>query len=431
MLSHRWIAGIVVVSLALAATPLLAAKKKHRAQTDHFGLAAATTTPAAAPKAGVPRKSSPAKPAAAAPAKPAPPTRPEFTAQEQADALIPGMPDIRFYADNIRDFESALPAKEGPWLVLSTGGEDGAFGAGFMKGWTASGERPNFSVVTGVSTGALMATYVFAGPKYDQELGDNYNNITAADVFELGMTPESLTDNWPLADLITKRVTPQLLSDIAQEHKKGRRLFVATTSLDTGRQVVWNMGLIAAYGTEQSQKLFRQILLASSALPAIFPPVYFDVEADGKKFKEMHVDGGVNGPLFFGPEAYLNPDEYRRMPATEVFAILNGTPNPDFAPPSRMTSGILGRAFSIALKRGARIQIALAYQATQHNNIPFHLAMVDGGFTGVSTGLFEKAYMQALYNYGIARGEKADRFKNLAPQPTAEKAANAPSATAR
>lgn len=416
MRAHRWIAGIAVVGLALAADTSWAAGKK-------AGAEARLETTA---KSGAARKPSANQFAA----KPSPPTRPDFTAQEEAAAQIPGMPDIRFYADDVADFERALPAQPGPWLILSSGGEDGAFGAGFMKGWTASGQRPNFSVVTGVSTGALMATYVFAGSKYDQELGDSYNNITAADVFELGLTPESLTDNWPLADTIAKRVTPQLLADITAEYRKGRRLFVTTTSLDTGRPVAWNMGAIAAYGNEQSLKLFRQILLASSALPAIFPPVYFDVEAGAKKFKEMHVDGGVNGPLYFGPESYLDPGENQKIPATEIYAILNGSPAPDFYPPMRSTTAILGRAFSVALKKGARVQIALAYQAAKRNQIPLHVAVVDGGFTRVSTGLFEKDYMRDLYQYGEKRGESADRFKNMAPQPAPE-AASQPPATAR
>ncbi len=142
------------------------------------------------------------------PGQPAqPPPRPEFTAAEAAAAQIPGMPDARFFADSIPDFQRALPAQPGAWLTLSTGGEEGAYGAGFLNGWLASGTRPEFSVITGVSTGALMATYTFAGPQFAEELHQVYTTISATDIFEVATTPESLVDTWPLAKIIDKRVT--------------------------------------------------------------------------------------------------------------------------------------------------------------------------------------------------------------------------------
>src|SRR5262249_33103319 len=167
-------------------------------------------------------------PPAAAPKEPPKLTRPDFTEEEAAVAQIPGMPDARFWTDSVADFERALPTQPGPWLILSTGGEEGAFGAGFLNGWSQSGTRPQFAAVTGVSTGALMATYAFAGAKYDAELGQSYTTVSAGDIFEVGATPESLTDTWPLKELIGKRVTVQLLADVAEEYRKGRRLFVQT-----------------------------------------------------------------------------------------------------------------------------------------------------------------------------------------------------------
>src|SRR5690606_15286994 len=124
-----------------------------------------------------------------------------------------------------------------PWLVLSTGGEDGAYGAGVLAGWGATGKRPEFSVITGVSTGALMAPFIFAGAKYDDQLRAAYTTVNAIDIFEIGGKGESLLDTWPLKDLMAKQVTKELLTDIAAEHKRGRRLFVLTTNLDAGRPV--------------------------------------------------------------------------------------------------------------------------------------------------------------------------------------------------
>jgi hypothetical protein len=344
------------------------------------------------------------------PSKPAKLERTPFTAAEEAAARIPDVPDARFWADSTADFERALPPQEGPWLVLSTGGEEGAFGAGFLNGWSQSGTRPQFAAVTGVSTGALMAVYAFAGAKYDEELHANYTTITASDIFEVGATPESLTDTWPLGQLINKRVTPELLADVASEHQKGRRLFVMTTNLDAGRTVVWNMGVIAARGDEAALKLFRQILLASASVPGVFPPVYIRVEANGRAFEEMHADGGVNGPLFFGPESYLLPGSAKRLPATSLYVIVNGKLTADFYMPERNTAAILGRSITLALKTGGRLELLLAGLAAQRAGIGFNLTYVDSDFDQVGRGLFDPTYMNALYDYGVAQARAENRF---------------------
>ena len=155
------------------------------------------------------------QPPAAGARPPQLPPRTPFTAADEAAAVIPGMPDARFWADSDADFLKALPAQPGPWLALSSGGSDGAFGAGLLSGWTASGNRPDFSVVTGVSTGALMSPFVFAGTRYDDQLRDAYTKVTASDIFEVGSTGESFVDTWPLKELIEKQITPALMADIA------------------------------------------------------------------------------------------------------------------------------------------------------------------------------------------------------------------------
>ena len=180
------------------------------------------------------------------------PPRTPFTAADEALAAIPDMPDARFWADSVADFTAALPPQPGPWLALSSGGADGAFGAGLLNGLSESGHRPDYAVVTGVSTGALMAPFAFAGPRYDDALRAAYTKITAADVFEIGSTGESFVDSWPLKDLIAKQITPALLADIAAAHKSGRRLFIVTTDLDAERSVVWNMGAIAVHAADKN-----------------------------------------------------------------------------------------------------------------------------------------------------------------------------------
>lgn len=352
-----------------------------------------------------------------APGQPADKTsRTDFSVADEAVARVPGLPaDVRFWGDSVADFQRALPAEPGPWLILSTGGEEGAYGAGFLNGWAATGTRPQFSVVTGVSTGALMATYVFAGGRFDEELHQIYTTISATDIFEVAATPESLTDNWPLGKTIDKRVTPELLAAVAAEHQKGRRLLVVTTNLDAGRPTVWNMGAIASQGGDAALKLFRQVLLAAASIEGMFPPVYITVEANGRAFQEMHGDGGASGPLFFGPEAYLTPGSPVQFPSTGIYAIFNGKLTTEFYLPSRTTAAILGRSIGIALKAGGRLQIALAGLAAQKAGIPFNVAFVDTGFAQVGRGLFDPKYMNSLYDYGLAQGRSDNRFRKGPP----------------
>ncbi len=103
---------------------------------------------------------------------PGPIPRTIFTAADQDAAVIANIPNARFWADSEPEYLRALPTMRGPWLILSAGGEDGAYGAGLLGGWSKTGKRPEFSLVTGVSTGALIAPFAFLGPKYDEMLRD-------------------------------------------------------------------------------------------------------------------------------------------------------------------------------------------------------------------------------------------------------------------
>ena len=344
-----------------------------------------------------------------------PPARTQFTAAEEEAATLPGIPDARFWADSEQDFAKVLPAQPGPWIALSAGGSDGAYGAGLLAGWSASGNRPDFALVTGVSSGALMAPYVFLGSRYDDQLRESYSSIGAGDVFEAGGTPESLVDTWPLKETIAKRVTPKLLEDIAAEHQKGRRLLVLTTNLDAERFVVWNMGAIAAHRDENALKLFREVLLASSSVPGMFQPTFITVEANGRRFQEMHADGGVGAQFFVAPEALLTSGSDYKLPATQIYVLVNGKLTPDFAVNDRTTVAILGRSVSVAIKAAARTGVDRVYVATKRSGIPFKLAYVDPSFTQQGKGLFDRDYMQALYKRGFENGKNGNSFVEQPP----------------
>ena len=344
------------------------------------------------------------------------PPRVPFTAAEDAASIVPGMPEARFWANSEMDYSNALPPQPGPWLILSSGGEDGAFGAGLLVGLSAAGRRPDYTVITGVSSGSLMAPFVFAGTRYDDALRRTFTNVTAADIFEAGhSTSESFVDTWPLRELIAKEVTPALLDDIAAAHRSGRRLFVVTTDLDAARSVVWNMGAIAAHGGEDALKLFRKVLLASASVPGAFPPVLIDVEANGKRFAEMHADGGIGGQFFVAPAALMATTSDYRLPATQLDIVVNSDLKPDFKVVERFAPSILGQSVGMAVQVDTRMMLSLSYAATKRSNVRFNVASIPANFDVPSKGSFDPDYMKALFQTGYDQGQSGTPFSTEPP----------------
>jgi Patatin-like phospholipase len=344
------------------------------------------------------------------------PPRTPFTAAEDAVATIPGIPNARFWADSEADFKNALPAESGPWLALSSGGEDGAFGAGLLVGLSAAGKRPDFAVVTGVSTGALMAPFIFAGRRYDEAVKKAYTTVTPADIFEAGgSTGESFVNSWPLRDFIAKEITPELLTDIAAADRAGRRLFVVTTNLDAERFVVWNMGAIAAHGGDDARKLFVQVLLASASVPGGFPPVLIDVEADGKRFAEMHADGGLGGQFFVAPHSFLATTSDYRLPASALYVVVNTGLERDFKVVDRFAPSILTQAVGAAVKVDTRLMLTLSYAIAKRSSVPFNVASIPPSFDMPSQGSFDPKYMSALFQVGFEQGKGENAFSSEPP----------------
>src|SRR5687768_1654697 len=218
----------------------------------------------------------------------------------EADSCGPcALQDLYRIAEQVRRERrpAVLPPKRSV-LVLSGGGAYGAYSAGLLVGWTQTGTRPEFDVVTGVSTGALVAALAFLGPDYDGELRRVYTTLESKDIFRFrrsirSLLSEGLADNAPLARQIEAFVTPENMARLAAEHARGRRLYVGTTDLDGRRQVVWDVSAIATQGTPEAAGLIVRVLLASAAIPGFFPPVRIPISADGKLYEERHVDGGV------------------------------------------------------------------------------------------------------------------------------------------
>jgi len=337
--------------------------------------------------------------------------RTAFSADDQAAAAIANMPDARFWADSESAYLRALPPNPGPWLILSTGGEDGAFGAGLLGGWSKTGTRPEFSLVTGVSTGALIAPFAFLGSAYDEQLRDAYTTISAVDIFEVGGKGESFLDTWPLHSLIEKRVTPELLKAIAAQHARGRRLFILTTNLDAGRPVAWDIGAIATRGDKAALDLVRKVMVAAISIPGAFPPTFIEVEGNGRKFEEMHVDGGLADQFYIAPDSMLASTSTTKLPATDFYIIANMKLSSDFQLTERTTLSILSRTVSAAIKFVTRNAIDRAYATAQRSGIGFYVAHVPASFSAPARGAFDPDYMKALYEVGFARGAGGEPFQ--------------------
>ncbi len=347
-------------------------------------------------------------------------------------ATIPGMPDVRAFAGRrseamARDFEASLqqespedfpPGPDGviryPHLALSGGGANGAFGAGFLNGWTRTGTRPVFKIVTGVSSGALMAPFAFLGPKYDGALHQFYTTTTASDVFTAGsplmalLRRDSLASTAPLESLIARHVSDQLLRDVADAHRRGRRLYVGTVDLDSRRFVVWNMGLIATYGTAEARELFRHVMLASSAIPLVFPPVMFTVEANGETYDEMHVDGFVGANIFMNAGVF-NPSEIyaragRANAYEDTFLIHNGQLHPRPKPTERSMRGIAMRVIETAGRAGMVGDLFREFAMAERNNANFHWVTISETVEPPDPIQFDPKAMTALYDAGYQAG---------------------------
>jgi hypothetical protein len=328
-------------------------------------------------------------------------TRIPYTQQEQAAAIIPGIPGARIWADDPavrRSVVSRVPAKQPIVLALSGGGADGAFGAGLLAGWSARGTRPQFTLVTGASAGALIAPFAFLGPAYDETLRSVFATGEMANLLQLeglvGLFGAGLFKSKPLRDLIVRHVDAPMLAAIAREYQAGRRLYIVTTNLDAQRTTIWDMGKIAASGDPGALDLFRNVLTASVSIPGVFSPVLIDVEADGRHFAEMHVDGGVTTNVLILPEAILMSGTPVFPPDArpKVYVVMNSRLTPDFEVVKASTLQTVIRSFETSVRANTRNTLLASYQFAKGRNWDFnlgrphpHLQCTEGMFGRLAT----------------------------------------------
>jgi len=348
---------------------------------------------------------------------------------------IAGLPGIRDWGDvhsenleqsAIESVQQELAANHGQlepevnFLALSGGGGDGAFGAGILCGWTEAGTRPRFKLVTGISTGALIAAFAFAGPEYDARLKEAYTTISDKDIYttnswvkmvlNLGRV-DAAASTQPLAAQLERLIDENLFQAVAAGHRQGRRLLVGTTQLEAQRLVIWNLGAIAASHHPDALKLFRQVLRASASIPAAFNPVYIKVTAAGQEYDEMHVDGSIKAQVMLYGEAIsfftLSQKLGSQMPQRprNLYLIRNATVAPEYARLKPNIWAIAPRAITSMTKSQGVGDLYRIYVLAQRDGIDFNLAFIPLDFYPKRASEFDTKYMNEEFEmaYNLAR----------------------------
>jgi predicted acylesterase/phospholipase RssA len=364
-------------------------------------------------------------------------------------ATILGIPNARYIMDEtppsalieefVQSFEREAvylrsvkhkgPLPSANYLAVSGGGDNGAFGAGFLIGWSERGRRPSFKAVTGISTGALIAPFAFLGPEYDQSLTDVFTKTDQKDIYAkrpvlAALSEDGMADTKPLFGLITRYMDDPMIERIAREYDRGRLLLIATTNLDASKAVIWNIGAIAKSGHPQAPDLIRRVLLASASIPGAFPPVLFEVQTDGKTHQELHGDGGVMAQTFLYPPSVsmrglaararavgINPGGRKRT----AYIIRNGKLSDDWKEVEPKTLTLAGRAVSQLIASNGVGDMYRIYETTRRDGVGFNLAFIDRDFDVPYPEPFDRGYMNKLFDYGKAKALTGDPWRKQPP----------------
>lgn len=309
-------------------------------------------------------------------------------------------------------------------LAISGGAANGAYGAGLLKGWSDEGSRPKFKVITGVSTGAIIAPLVFLGKDYDPMIEELYTTMSTKDVMRAKgplqvLFGDSLDSNRPLKKQLDKYVSDEIIEGVAREHKRGRRLFVGTTHLDAQRFVIWDMGAIAARGDIE---LFRKVILASAAIPVIFPPVKMHVEADGCAYDEIHVDGGTITQVFtiykvlentagMAKELGIDPSKIKGT----IYIIRNGYVNPGYKVVKDNLPSLASCASDTMINSQGVGDIYRIYVFMKKRGNDYNLAFIPGDFRPEAKQMFDPCEMKKLFDKGYQDAINGYKWHKVPP----------------
>jgi predicted acylesterase/phospholipase RssA len=331
-------------------------------------------------------------------------------------AVPVGFPgDVRFLSANRRALEfrssdlltrlrGSSPDGSLNILALSGGGAGGAFGAGAIVGLGRRADRPHFEIVAGVSTGAMIAPFAYLGPDWDDRLAAVFHSIRGEDLLRVSglgtLFGAGIYRGEPLMALADRIVTPELVAAVAARAATGPLLLVASTDLDTEETIIWDLGRIAAVGGPAARRLFRDVLVASASIPGLFPPVLIPVESGGRRYQEMHVDGGATVPFFVAPEqAFLLPLDVEGLRGARLYVIVNGQLSSAPLNTRVSTVPVMTRAFSATLSHMARTEVALTATFAERYEMAFSLTEVPVDYPFGGSLDFDPDRMAALFRY--------------------------------
>ena len=346
------------------------------------------------------------------------------------DTLAEGDPEsiVAEYAETLKrtradDIAAGRPLTEEA-LALSGGGPDGAFGAGLLNGWTARGDRPEFSIVTGISTGAIIALFAFLGPDYDDALREIYteystDQLISRTIFAALTGGSAIASTQGYRDLIDRYVDDEVMRRLAEESARGRTLLVGTTNLDAARPMVWNISQIAGTGHPSAERLIEDVIRASSAIPAGFPPVLIPVVgSDGRRYDEMHVDGGATQQvMLFSPEFPIREVDVQLGVEVNrsIYVLINNKLQKPYEVVRPRVLAIAGSAISSLLGGAGAGDIYKIFAIAQRDKMDLHVTWIPRDFDAESRELFDPEYMKALYSVGYEYGKAGDRWLDRPP----------------
>jgi hypothetical protein len=368
------------------------------------------------------------------------PDRRPVTEGKETLPTISGLPEnARFWGDEVpeellQSLNQVTPAqaREGlsSWLEneinfigISGGGQDGAFGAGVINGWTASGTRPEFQIVTGISTGALSAPFIFLGSDYDDELAAVYTLYGTSDLLDErgwleAATSDALYDTTKLRNVIKSFVDDTMVRRMAEQHERGRRLFIGTTHMDAGRPVIWSLTEIARSDYPRKKELIVSILLASSAVPGAFPPVLINVEINGEQYDELHADGGTVSQVFIYRPGINFGDLLKKLgikKSHNVYVIRNSKLRAAWNPLEPSVFRMVGSALSTLIRSQGSGDVTQIYWLTKRDGATFNLTYIPEDFELQPDEPFDRRYMTALYKLGYEMARTGNPWESAPP----------------
>ena len=297
-------------------------------------------------------------------------------------------------------------------LSLSGGGQNGAFGAGFLIGWRESGRRPEFDIVTGVSTGALLATHALLGtPADDAILEEMYTQVTKKNIFEnrtlygLLSGADSLRDTAPLRSLIAKHITGETLQRVAAAFDDNRLILVGTTNVDYGQTWVWNLSLLAKHG---KLDLYREVLLASASFPIVFPPV----EIEGHLF----VDGAARSNLVVPGMAGSKRPKPPLYGPGNIYLISNGRLEHPPEALRRALGDVAATTVGVMMDQSMQTALTRSYFGARFLGYTFNMiAIPDDVEIGRDPLAFDPKQMRAAFDAGRALAKQPDPWSSAPP----------------